>query len=57
MKLAKKKEIAAKLSLHTHLSETQALKQLPYILPALTDKNVAQELGLTNEELDWIRNR
>ena len=57
MKLAKKKEIAAKLSLHTHLSETQALKQLPYILPALTDKNVAQELELTDEELDWIRNR
>lgn len=57
MRLAKKKEIAAKLSLHTHLSETQALKQLPYILPALMDKNVAQELELTDEELDWIRDR
>jgi hypothetical protein len=60
MKQAKKKEIAAKLALATHTSQKAAFHQIPYLRVMFQGgkgAEVAQELNLTEEEADWLRER
>ena len=58
MKLAKKKEIAEKLAKATHTSKKVALEQIGYLHP-IFQKNkgdeIAKELDLSDEEIDWLR--
>ena len=60
MKNAKKKEIALKLAMKTHTSTSVAEEQVPY-LQAMFQKGagaaIAQEMGLSDEEVDWLRGR
>jgi len=57
MKNAKKKEIAAKLAVRTHTSTKAANEQIPY-LQAIFRNNagsgIAEELGLSDEEAEWL---
>jgi len=58
MKLAKKKEIAEKLALATHTSKKVAYGQLPYFQEMFRRgkcSEIAEELELTKEDLDWMR--
>ncbi|HLC90165.1 MAG TPA: replication factor C large subunit [Candidatus Nanoarchaeia archaeon] len=54
IKNAKKKEIAAKLAEKTHLSARAALEQVNYLKPALALPAVAEELELSDEEVQWL---
>lgn len=58
MKWAKKKEIAAKLAAVTHTSEKVAYEQVPYlqfIFHTSASSDLAQELDLEEEEIEWLR--
>ncbi len=58
MKWAKKKEIAAKLAAVTHTSEKVAFRQVPYlqfIFQKSASSEIAQELDLEEEEVEWLR--
>lgn len=55
-KLAKKKSIAEKLAKKTHVSLKVAVKSLPYLYPALATKQVQEDLGLLEEEVEYIKN-
>jgi len=60
MKNAKKKEIALKLAAKTHTSTSVAEQQVPYLQVLFRNKagaNIAQELELNEEEVDWLRAR
>ncbi len=57
-KFAKRKEIAAKLAEKTHTSRKVALEQLPYFQELFRNgksEAVAEELGLTEEEVEWLQ--
>ncbi len=60
MKNAQKKEIARKLAANTHTSVSVAEQQVPY-MQMIFQKNagtaIAQELGLTDEEVDWLKGK
>ena len=58
MKNAKKKDIAAKLAAHTHVSTKVALEQIPYyqtIFKKGAGAEIASELELTNDEINWLK--
>ena len=58
MKNAKKKEIAEKLGAATHTSRKVALEQVPYLQVMFQHGagiEVAKELDLTEEEVEWLR--
>jgi len=57
MKYAKKKDIAVKYAKATHTSTKVALEQLPYLQVIFKkgNLNLAAELDLTAEEVDWLR--
>lgn len=58
MKNAKKKEIAAKLAVATHVSTKVASEQIPYLQSIFRHSDgssIAEELELSNEEVDWLR--
>lgn len=60
MKNAKKKEIAAKLALKTHTSSLVAERQIPYLQVMFrkdTGISIAQELGLDEEEVSWLKGK
>lgn len=57
MKNAKKKEIAEKLARKTHTSQKVAREQVPYlqaIFKSGSGQEIAAELGLNEEEVDWL---
>ncbi len=57
-KLAKRREIAAKLADATHTSTRVAFKQIPYlqhIFKHSDNQKLAQELNLTSEEVAWLK--
>lgn len=58
MKNAKKKEIAEKLARHAHMSKRRAMEQVPYFQQMFKSNDclgIAEELGLSDEEIDWLR--
>ena len=58
MKLAKKKEIAEKLAIATHTSKKVAIDQIPYfqqIFRNSNNKQIAEELDLSDDEVDWLK--
>ena len=58
MKNAKKKEIAAKLASHTHVSTKVAMEQIPYYQSIFRNNAgnfIAEELELSEEEADWLK--
>ncbi len=58
MKNAKKKEIAIKLARVTHTSTRVAREQIPYlqhIFKHQYNSAIAQELELSNDEIDWLQ--
>ncbi len=57
-KNAKKKEIAAKLAAGTHTSTRVAINQVPYLQALFRrghGEEIAQELELNDEEVEWLR--
>ncbi|MDO8656286.1 MAG: hypothetical protein Q7K45_03530, partial [Nanoarchaeota archaeon] len=60
MKNAKKKEIAQKLAAKTHTSTSVAGQQIPYLQVMFqkgAGNSIAQELGLDDEEVDWLKGK
>ena len=60
MKNAKKKEIAKKLAMKTHTSTKVAGEQVPYlqvIFQKGAGNNIAQELELDAEEVNWLKGK
>jgi len=56
MQNAKKKDIAAKYAVATYVSTKVALEQIPYLKEiAARDSSVATELGLSDDEVGWLR--
>ncbi len=58
MKWARRKEIAAKLAGKTHTSQKAALEQMPYLQMLFrkkADERIIDELGLSEEEAEWLR--
>jgi replication factor C large subunit len=58
MKNAKKKDIAIKLALATHVSKRVAMEQIPYYQQMFRNSDcgsIATELKLSDEEIDWLR--
>lgn len=54
---AKRKAIAAKLAEATHTSAREAYQQVPYIKAMFAKSDaIAIQLGLTDEEVAWLRN-
>lgn len=54
MKNAKKKSIAEKIAAATHCGTREAMKVVPYFRSLCKNATVAEELGLTEEEKEWI---
>ncbi len=54
MKMAKKKEIAAKLAKRTHVSLKVAMQQVPYLQRIVNDE-MAKELDLSDDEVSWLQ--
>ncbi len=59
-KLAKKKDIAAKIAIKTHSSKKEVLKStMPYLPVMFKDKemrdNIINELDLNEEEVEWLK--
>ncbi|MBT7706816.1 replication factor C large subunit [archaeon] len=58
MKQAKKKDIAEKLAQKTHTSKKIAVQQIPYFQAMFRKQpnlELAEELELSKEEVDWLR--
>jgi hypothetical protein len=58
MKNAKKKEIASKLASYGHMSNKRAMEQVPYLQQIFKSNDyigIASELGLSSDEVDWLR--
>jgi replication factor C large subunit len=58
MKQAKKKDIAEKYAIRTHLSKKQAQEQVFYlqnIFRNSSGKEIAEELDLSSDEVDWLK--
>jgi len=58
MRLAKKKEIARKLSVVTHTSKKVAINQIPYFQQIFRNSDSSQlikELDLNEEEVSWLK--
>jgi replication factor C large subunit len=58
MKIAKKKDIAAKLAERTHTSQQNALQQIPYLQQIFKyggGTAIAEELELSDDESEWLR--
>jgi hypothetical protein len=58
MKLAKKKEIAAKFAKHTHTSTKIAISQMPYLQAMFgrkVDVGIVENLELSSDEVEWLR--
>ncbi len=55
IKYQKRRDIAEKISKHTHCSVKKVIKDMPYIKHALVKEGVAEELDLTPDEMNWLR--
>ena len=59
-KLAKKKEIAAKLGLTTHSSAKSSFEYVAYLQQLVKEnggEEIIKELGLNEEEVEWLREK
>src|SRR3989344_2075366 len=54
IKYQKRKDIAEKISKHTHCSVKKVIKDMPYLKHVLLKEDVAKELEFSDEEVNWL---
>ena len=54
---AKKKAIAEKLAKKTHTSTKVAIQNIPYLGKVLMQPDIAKELDLEEDEIEWLKNK
>ena len=57
MKVAKKKEIAGKIADKLYLSKKRAFQEVDFLKPVLAQTAVAEELELSEEEIEWLKRK